>query len=149
MKKLFTILLLLASNAFAQPATPEAVASECMRQMAMGICSTRPDRSTITPGQTMLISGVGRVSYSAYMDYMDLFNEAVPSDPAMCDLAMTMMTTKPGSDHDLIARALWTPPVEAETKITASEMVDKALKAAAGLSALMLFGLLAYSRRSK
>jgi len=136
MKKLYLILALLCTQAFAQPATPEQVASECVRQMSMGICSARPDRSTIAPGQTMLISGVGRVSYSAYLDYMDLYNEKVPSDPAMCDLALYHMTTSPGSDHDKVARALWTPMPDAEVKQSSIDAADAAIKAAMLLAAV-------------
>lgn len=130
MKKLIIILALLSTQAFAQPATPEQVASECIAQMAMGVCRARPDRSMIAPGQTMLISGVGRVSYAAYADYMDLFNEAVPSDPEMCDLAMHYMTTEPGGDHDKIARALWTPMPKPEPARSSVDVADAAIKAA-------------------
>ena len=90
----------------------------------------------IAPGQTMLISGVGRVSYAAYADYMDLFNEAVPSDPAMCDLAMHYMTTQPGGDHDKIARALWTPMPHQEAKQSSVDVADLAIKAAMALAAV-------------
>jgi hypothetical protein len=135
MKKLILTLALLSTQAFAQPATPEQVASECIYQMEMGVCRARPDRATIAPGQTMLISGVGRVSYSAYADYMDLFNEAVPSDPAMCDLAMHYMTTQPGGDHDKIARALWTPIPRPEVKQSSVDIADAAIKAAMLLAA--------------
>ena len=132
MKKLILILALLSAQACAQPATPEQVASECISQMTMGVCRARPDRAMIAPGQTMLISGVGRVSYAAYADYMDLFNEAVPTDPAMCDLAMHYMTATPGSDHDKIARALWTPLPDAE------KHTDPATIAAAAIALAMV-----------
>jgi hypothetical protein len=136
MKKLILILALLCSHAFAQLATPEQVVSECISQMQMGVCRARPDRAMIAPGQTMLISGVGRVSYAAYADYMDLFNEAVPSDPEMCDLAMHYMTTTPGSDHDKIARALWTPMPHPEAKQSSVDVADAAIKAAMLLAAV-------------
>jgi hypothetical protein len=136
MKKLILIIALLSTQAFSQPATPEQVASECITQMTMGVCRARPDRAMIAPGQTMLISGVGRVSYAAYADYMDLFNEAVPTDPAMCDLAMHYMTTTPGSDHDKIARALWTPIPRPEAKQSSVDIADAAIKAAMLLAAV-------------
>jgi len=144
MKKLIFILALFCTQAFAQPATPEQVASECISQMQIGVCRARPDRAMIAPGQTMLISGVGRVSYAAYADYMDLFNEAVPSDPAMCDLALTYMETAPGSDHDKVARALWTPPPEAESKVNIAELAIKSAMGA-GVAAM---AFLALRRRS-
>lgn len=136
MKKLILIFALLCTQAFAQPATPEQVANECITQMTMGVCRARPDRALIAPGQTMLISGVGRVSYAAYADYMDLFNEAVPSDPAMCDLAMHYMTTQPGGDHDKIARALWTPMPHPEARQSSVDVADAAIKAAMALAAI-------------
>jgi hypothetical protein len=135
MKKLIVCFTLFCTSAFAQVA-PIDVASECVRQMAMGICMATPDRST--PGQTMLIAGVGRVQYSAYIDYMDLYNPALPSDPAMCDLALTYMETAPGSDHDKVARALWTPPPEAESKVNIAELAIKAAMGA-GVASIALF----------
>ena len=93
----------------AQQASPEAVAKECVRQMSLGICTTRPDKSKIAPGQSIIMSGVGRVSYSAYLDFMNLYNEKKPEEAAMCKLAYKYMKTEPGGDHDKIARALWTP----------------------------------------
>lgn len=77
--------------------------------MELGICRGVPDPSLAGPGKTMLIAGVGRVSYAAYMDYLKLFDKKNPSDTAMCRLARRYMTTSPGSDHDKIARALWSP----------------------------------------
>jgi hypothetical protein len=109
MRILFCTVSLACSAVIAQPVAPEDVAAECVKQMAMGICTTKPDRSAVARGQTMLISGVGRVAYSAYLDYMDLYNSKNPSDPAMCKLALRYMVTQPGGDHDKIARALWTP----------------------------------------
>jgi hypothetical protein len=77
----------------------------------------------------MLIAGVGRVQYSAYLDYMDKYNPALPSDPAMCDLALTYMESEPGSEHDLIARALWTPPPTEQQPVSVTEFVGKAVLA--------------------
>jgi hypothetical protein len=106
---LLALCLLGGAVASALAASPEQVAAECTRQMSLGICMTKVERSSITPGQTMLLSGVGRVSYAAYLDYVDLNNPKLPTDPAMCQLALRHMTQSPGSDHDKIARALWTP----------------------------------------
>jgi len=114
----------------AKPATPEQVAAECERQMSTGICITRPDRSTISPGQTMLLSGFGRVSYSAYLDYLDLYNPKFPSDPAMCKLALHYMKTQPGGDHDKIARAMWSPSSEALAKESAESARETGIKVA-------------------
>ena len=114
MKKLILSLSIL-SAASAWAFTPAQVSQECVKQMQAGICMAIPDRSAVTPGQQMLIAGVGRVNYSAYLDYMDKYNPAMPSDPAMCDLALTKMTAEPGSDHDKVARALWQPVPEPES----------------------------------
>ncbi len=81
----------------------------------------------------MLLSGVGRVQYSAYLDYMDKYNPAMPSDPAMCDLALVKMTAEPGGDHDKVARALWQPMPEMEPK---TDTIDVAAKVGAGVAAL-------------
>lgn len=97
------------TEGLAQSVTPEMVAKECVRQMSLGICTTRPDKSKIAPGQTIMMSGVGRVSYSAYLDYMDLYNPRDPSGTAMCKLALKYMKSEPDGDHAKIARALWTP----------------------------------------
>jgi hypothetical protein len=93
----------------AQQVPPEKVAAECVRQMSLGICTTRPDKSKIAPGQTIMMSGVGRVSYSAYLDFMNLYDPKHPEETAMCKLALKYMKSEPGGDHDKIARALWTP----------------------------------------
>lgn len=103
---------LVGCAASAWAASPEQVAAECMRQMSLGICMTKVDRGSVSPGQTMLLSGVGRVSYAAYLDYVELNNPKSPSDPAMCQLALRHMKQSPGSDHDKIARALWTSATE-------------------------------------
>lgn len=97
----------MAANA--QPATPEMVSNECARQMSLDICTARPDRSQIKPGQTIIMSGVGRVSYSAYLDFMDLYNPQNPTATPMCKLALKFMKSEPNGDHAKIARALWTP----------------------------------------
>ena len=107
MKYLTATLLLACAPAFAF-APPQAVASECFRQMQAGVCAVKPDPNASYP-ETMVIAGVGQVSFSAYLDYLRLYNETVPTDPAMCALALEKMTTEPGGDHDKIARAKWTP----------------------------------------
>lgn len=99
---------LISSIAFAQ-SSPAQVAAECTRQMSAGICYTRTNRSTLTAGQTLVLSGAGRVAMSAYLDYMDLYDLKNPEDSAMCRLALKYMKSEPGGDHDKIARALWTP----------------------------------------
>jgi hypothetical protein len=98
-----------AGSALAQGVTPLQVEQECVRQMEMGICRGVLDPALAAPGRTMLIAGVGRVSYAAYMDYLKLYDKKKPMDTAMCHLARRYMTTEPGSDHDKIARALWSP----------------------------------------
>jgi len=125
-----TLLFVNCTCLSAKPATPEQVATECERQMSTGICITRPDRSTISPGQTMLLSGFGRVSYSAYLDYLDLYNPKFPSDPAMCRLALHYMKTQPGSDHDKIARAMWSPSSEVLAKESAESARETGIKVA-------------------
>ena len=80
-----------------------------MRQMEMGICRSVPDVSGASAPRTVLLAGVGRVSYAAYMDYMRLYDRKNPHDTAMCRLALRYMRSEPGSDHDKIARALWSP----------------------------------------
>lgn len=103
------LVLCAAGGALAQGVTPQQVEQECVRQMEMGICRSVPDAALATPGRTMLIAGVGRVSYAAYMDYLKLYDKKKPLDTAMCHLARHYMVTEPGSDHDKIARALWSP----------------------------------------
>ena len=137
MKQLIISLFLLSTSVFAQVA-PIDVVNECIRQMSAGVCMATPDKSSIVPGQTMLISGVGRVSYSAYLDYMDLYNPSMPSDPAMCNLALTYMQNFPGSDHDLIARALWTPAPH-ENSYNVTELVINAT-IGAGIAAMAFIG---------
>lgn len=66
---------------------------------------------------------------SALADYTDLYNEQVPTDPAMCDLALHYMTEQPGGDHDKIARAYWTPS-KPQSQASISELANKAIKAA-------------------
>lgn len=101
--------LFAVAGAQAQGVTPLQVEQECVRQMEIGICRSVPDPAVSAPGRTMLIAGVGRVSWAAYMDYLKLYDKKRPSDTAMCRLARHYMTTEPGSDHDKIARALWSP----------------------------------------
>jgi hypothetical protein len=110
MKNLY--ILLLGIFGFCQTAhsiTPRQVEIECERQMSMGICFTRVERSTISPEKTMVISGAGRVLYTAYLDYIDKYDANNPKDFSMCRLALYYMVKKPGSDHDKIARAMWSP----------------------------------------
>lgn len=144
MKKLLISLIVFSNFAFAQ-VSPQSVAAECTKQMAAGICMAIPDHSSVAPGQQMLIAGIGRVNYSAYIDYMDKYNPAIPSDPAMCKLALEYMTTEPGSDHDKVARALWLPLPEPE-----KSFVDVAATASASLgaaSAAFLTAFLVLRRR--
>lgn len=113
-------LLLCTGWAWGQAATPQAIAAECVRQMDAGVCVSRPDRTKIVPGQTLLISGAGRVSYTAYADYMDLYKPSNPGDTAMCQLALRYLNTEPLGDHAKIARALWTPQSPAMASPVAS-----------------------------
>lgn len=108
MKKLIPLLLLTCAPAWAYVATPAEIHAECARQMAAGVCTTKPSAPPAA-GQSMVIAGVGRIDMQAWYDYASLFNEANPQDPAMCDLALAKTATAPGGDHDLYARAVWTP----------------------------------------
>ncbi len=108
------MLWLCGCAAWGQTATTQDIAAECERQMQAGVCLSRPDRTHIPPGQTMLISGAGRVSFAAYADYMDLYDPKNPNDAAMCKLALRYLNTEPQGDHAKIARALWTPPTPLE-----------------------------------
>jgi hypothetical protein len=130
-------LLLFCGSAMAQVA-PIEVAQECVSQMSLGICFVRPDRSQIAPGQTMLLSHVGRVNALAYQDYMDLYNEQVPTDPAMCDLALHYMTNAPGGDHDKIARALWTPLPKVDPKPDPATIAAAVIGVAMGVAAAVM-----------
>lgn len=95
----------------------------------------------------MLIAGIGRVNYSAYIDYMDKYNPAIPSDPAMCTLALEYMTTEPGSDHDKVARALWLPLPEPETSFV--DIATKASIPLGGVAFAALFSAFALKRHRK
>lgn len=101
------ILYILNFEAFA--ATPQEVEMECERQMSAGICFTRIARSSILSTKTIVISGAGKVSYSAYLDYIDKFDINRPYDFTMCKMGLSYMTNAPSSDHAKIARAMWTP----------------------------------------
>lgn len=57
----------------------------------------------------MLLAGAGRVAYSAYVDFVELYDPKVPGDDAMCQLALKYMESEPEGDHAKLARALWTP----------------------------------------
>lgn len=139
MKKLIFALAIMCGSAMAQVA-PVDVAQECISQMSMGICQVPIDRSMMAPGQTMILSGHGRVQMSALADYTDLYNAKVPTDPAMCDLALHYMTEQPGGDHDKIARAYWTPipKVDQSQQISASDIAKAAIGAAMGLGVAAL-----------
>lgn len=102
-------LLLCGCTNFVSVDTPRAVASECVRQMESGLCLSRPEESSSSRNEDFILSGVGVVRYSAYREYLDLYDIKRPTDTAMCDLAYKKMITQPGSDYDKIARALWTP----------------------------------------
>lgn len=95
----------------AEVIAPEVVAAECVRQMQIGVCISRPDQSKAAAGRTMILNGAGRVSYAAYADYANKFNILNPNDTSMCQLALFYMKKTPGSDHDKIARAMWTPSI--------------------------------------
>lgn len=137
MKKLL-LLLALCGPAMAQVA-PIEVAQECATQMALGICQVPIDRTALAPGQTMILSHVGRVQMSAMADYTDLYNPLVPSDPAMCDLALHYMTEQPGGDHDKIARALWTPvPKPDPQPLNAADAALAAIGLAMGVAAALM-----------
>jgi hypothetical protein len=148
MKKTLLFFVLFAPAASFAQITPEQVASECKRQMSMGICMTRPDGPTVIPGQAMMLSGVGKVSYSAYMDYIDLYNPKNPADSTMCDLAKHYMSTAPNSDHSKIAVALWGASVDLPSEPT-PKLVEIGLKT--GMAVLvayltLVFTLPKYSR---
>lgn len=113
MHKAYLLLLLTidcsVGNALETLASPMDIRAECVRQMAAGICISKPTSSNLKPRQTILLSGAGKVSYAAYLDYVEKYNIKSPTDTSMCDLAWHYMQTAPGSDHDKIARAMWTP----------------------------------------
>ena len=113
MKYLLTILLLACAPAWAYVATPAEIQAECVRQMLAGTCTTRPAGKP-SPDERIFIAGASPIAASARYDYAVLFNEQNPRDTAMCDLALTKTATAPGSDHDVYARAVWTPikPIE-------------------------------------
>ena len=141
MKKLILALSVMCSGSAMAQVAPTDVAQECMNQMALGICKVPIDRTMIAPGQTMIISGHGRVSMSAMADYTDLYNPAVPTDPAMCDLALHYMTEQPGGDHDKIARAYWTPIPKPEPQSNAVTIASAAIAAAMGIAAATFFSI--------
>ena len=86
-------------------ASPIAVRNECAAQMASGVCLT------LQPSQSpLIVAGIGAVSPAALNDYISKINPANPSDPAMCDYALAKMAEQPGSDYEVTARMLWTPP---------------------------------------
>lgn len=105
------VVLLISTSAIAQTHiySPKEIVTECYRQMELSICMAMPTSASINQQSTILISGVGRVSYQAYKDYVDLNNPSDPKSKKMCDLALHHMIFAPGSDHDKIARSLWTP----------------------------------------
>ena len=86
-------------------ATPIEVRNECAAQMASGVCLT------LQPSQSpLIVAGIGAVSPNALNDYISKINPANLSDPAMCNYALAKMTEQPGSDYEVTARVLWTPP---------------------------------------
>lgn len=105
----FILFSLLISISTCYGATPEQIATECKNQMSLGICLTKREKSTIEKGATMILSGIGKVSMQAYYDYVTMYDVKNPQDNSMCNLALFYMKNSPGSDHDKIARALWTP----------------------------------------
>lgn len=135
MKYLIAILLMAVPSAWAY-VTPAEIHAECVRQMAAGVCTTKPSAPPAA-GQSMVIAGVGRISMGAWYDYASLFNEANPQDPAMCDLALLKTATEPGSDHDLYARAVWTP-IKPEPKKQTNDALKAAIVAAAALAFVAL-----------
>ena len=142
MKYLIAILLMAVPSAWAY-VTPAEIYAECVRQMAAGVCTTKPSAPPAA-GQSMVIAGVGRISMGAWYDYASLFNEANPQDPAMCDLALAKTATAPGSDHDLYARAVWTP-IKPEPQ-ERGNTVQIGVTAVAG-AAVLAFAALAPRRR--
>ena len=147
MKKLI-LLLAFCGSAIAQVA-PIEVAQECISQMSLGICKVPIDRAMLAPGQTMIISGHGRVAMSSMADYTDLYNPAVPTDPAMCDLALHYMTEQPGGDHDLIARSMWTPLPKAEPKQSPVRLTEIALALVMGAGAVARIARMTSNARKK
>ncbi len=141
MKHLIAIILMACLPAWAYVATPAEIRDECVRQMAAGICTTKPAG---VPGadEVIFISGAKPISARAWYDYASLFNEAQPADPAMCDLALLKTSTEPGSDHDIYARAVWTP-----VKPEAKETPMPSMAPAAAVAALALVVMLATARR--
>ena len=86
-------------------ATPQELASECEAQMASGICLTlAPSAGPIH------IAGHAPIPARAWNEYVSMVNPANPSDPAMCRYALAKMVEQPGSDYEVTARVLWTPP---------------------------------------
>ena len=139
MKNIIISLAIMCSGAAMAQATPVQVTQECIRQMSLGICMTIPDRSILAPGATLLFSGLGRLDAFAYQDYADLYNPVTPTDPAMCELALYKMSNAPGSDHDKIARALWTPKDDAEKHTDPATIAAAAIALAmAGIGAATL-----------
>jgi hypothetical protein len=123
-------LLLCTGLAWGEVVSTQELVAECTRQMEAGVCLSRPDRTQIQPGQTLLISGAGRVSYAAYADYMDLFDPKNPNDAAMCQLALRYLSAEPHGEHAQVARALWTPlaratPVQSVAPETAGDIAWK------------------------
>ena len=139
MKNIILSLVMLCSSAAMAQATPVQVSQECIRQMSLGICMPIPDRSILAPGAARLFSGLGRLDAFAYQDYADLYNPITPTDPAMCELALYKMSNAPGSDHDKIARALWTPLPDAEKHTDPATIAAAAIALAmAGIGAATL-----------
>ena len=94
---------------FTLAASIDETVAECIRQMKLGVCITKNTNSSSNLDSTILISGIGRVSNKAYSEYASKVNYNNPNDFSMCYLAGKYMKNSPGSDHDKIARALWSP----------------------------------------
>ena len=148
MKHLIALILMVALPAWAYVATPSEIRAECARQMLAGACTTKPSAPPAA-GQSMVLAGVGRIDMQAWYDYASLFNEANPADTAMCDLALAKTSTAPGSDHDLYARAVWTPikPEPQEQGVTSSSIAAAALALPLVVAASMVLVALTPRRR--
>lgn len=111
MKKLIlTLVLALTINSAHALASPAEVLARCVEVMYDDTCGAIP--ANVDPSRTFTVVGKGRVAPGAFGDYMAAYGPKVNGIPntAMCQLAMQHMTLAPGSDHDVVARQLWTPP---------------------------------------
>lgn len=74
--------------------------AECQRQMAMGTCAAANDTTVYAISDTVLISGVGRVSRNAY-------NRVRSGKEDMCVKAKAYCQAAPDSAECKTAQALW------------------------------------------